>query len=88
LLSESETRGHRGAVTAAVLLGFAWRVRLKTAVLAAALVLAPIAPLLIPVSMLGWGVAALAMGFVALLLGFLVNWREGARAKTPGRGFR
>ncbi len=72
-------------ITAAVLLGLAWRVRLKVAVLAAALVLAPIAPLLIPVSTLGWGVAALAMGFVALLLGFLVNWREGTRARTQGR---
>jgi hypothetical protein len=70
-------------VSAAILVVIAWRMRLTTAGLAAALVLAPSVPLLLPTSMFEWGTAALGAGFIALLLGFLVNWRERPQSKAP-----
>jgi hypothetical protein len=68
-------------ITAAALLGVAWKSRLPTAVLAAVLVL-----LLVPRSILEWGITVLAIGFVALLAGVMINWHH--RLPMPGAGSR
>lgn len=64
-----------GAGTAGVLMMFAWMLRLRTALPAAAVVLWPAARILAPSTALEWGLASLAAGFAALLLGVAVNWR-------------
>jgi hypothetical protein len=68
-------------ITAAALLGVAWKSRLPTAVVAAVLVL-----LLVPRSILEWGITVLAIGFIALLAGVMINWHN--RLPMPGAGPR
>jgi hypothetical protein len=68
-------------ITAAALLGVAWRCRLPTAVVAAVAIL-----LLVPRTVLEWGVTVLAIGFIALLAGVMINWHH--RSPTQGLGPR
>lgn len=61
--------------TAAVCLAMAWKLRVKTAIPAAALVLLPSGGSVTPHTTLEWGIAVLALGFAALVMGVAISWR-------------
>ena len=64
------------------LLVMAWRMRLWSALIAAVLVIAPVARFPIPQTPLQWGILVLSVGFLALVGGVIVSVRFG-KLKPP-----
>jgi hypothetical protein len=54
----------------------AWRFKLKSAIVGAALVILPGVEELLPKGPLQWGIFVLSMGFIALIVGIIINFRQ------------